>query len=123
VPLFDGGRTRSEIQAASSRQRQAELQLRDLRAEVEKDVRLSLQNLSTREEQVTAAQQTAELAERELQLAQDRLANGVGDNIELVNAQTALEDARQVPVSSLAQFNLARLNLAASRGRAESFHL
>ena len=123
MPLFDGGRTRSEIQAASSRQRQAELQLRDLRAEVEKDVRLSLENLSTREEQVTAAQQTAELAERELQLAQDRLANGVGDNIELVNAQTALEDARQVPVSSLAQFNLARLNLAASRGRAESFHL
>ena len=123
MPLFDGGRTRSEIQAASSRQRQAELQLRDLRAEVEKDVRLSLENLSTREEQVTAAQQTAELAERELQLAQDHFANGVGDNIELGNAQTALEDARQVPVSSLAQFNLARLNLAASRGRAESFHL
>jgi outer membrane protein len=123
VPLFDGGRTRSEIQAASSRQRQAELQLRDLRAEVEKDVRLSLENLSTREEQVTAAQQTAELAERELQLAQDHFANGVGDNIELGNAQTALEDARQVPVSSLAQFNLARLNLAASRDRAESFHL
>jgi outer membrane protein TolC len=121
VPIFDGGRTRSEVQAAASRVRQAEMQLSDLRAAVEKDVRQALDNLATREEQMRAAQKNLDLAQRELSLAHDRFQNGVADNIEVTNAQTALEDARQISVSSLAQFNLARLNLLSAMGRAEDF--
>jgi outer membrane protein TolC len=123
VPLFNGGRTRAELQVASSLERQAELRLEDLRAAVEKDVRQALDNLATREDQVQAAQKVVELAERELELARDRFQNGVADNIEVVNAQTALENARQVLVASLAQFNVARLNLASALGRAEDFRL
>jgi len=68
-----------------------------------------------------AAQQNLDLAQRELSLAQDRFQNGVADNIEVTNAQTALEDARQTVVSSLAEFNMARLNLFSAQGRAEDF--
>ena len=121
VPIFDGGRTRSEVQAATSRVRQAEMQLSDLRAAVEKDVRQALDNLATREEQMRAAQKNLDLAQRELSLAQDRFRNGVADNIEVTTAQTALEDARQIAVSSLAQFNVARLNLFSALGRARDF--
>lgn len=123
VPLFDGGRTRSEMQVAASRVRQAELRLDDLRAAVEKEVRQALDNLTTRRDQVLAAQKALALAERELELAQDRFRNGVGDNIEVVNAQTALENARQGVVASLALFNVARLNLAAAMGHVEDFRL
>lgn len=123
VPVFNGGRTRSEVQIAASRERQAEVQRDDLRAQVEKDVRQALDNLTTREQQVRAAQTAVVLAERELGLSQDRFKNGVADNIEVVNAQTALENARQVLVASLAQFNAARLNLAAALGHAEDFKL
>jgi outer membrane protein TolC len=122
-PVFNGGRTHSEIQAASSLQRQAELQFKDLQVEVEKDVTLALKNLATREQQARAAEKTVALAERELQLAQDRFSNGVGDNVEVVNAQTALANARLVLVSSLAQFNVARLDLAAAMGHVEDFRL
>lgn len=121
VPIFNGGRTRSEIQAATSRVHQAELQLTDLKTGVEKDVRQALDELSTRGEQMRAAQKSLELAERELLLARDRFQNGVGDNIEVTNAQTALEDARQQLVSSTAQFTVARLNLMSAMGRAEDF--
>lgn len=121
VPIFDGGRTRSELQVASSRVRQAEMRLADLRAAVEKDVRQALDELATREEQMQAARKTLDLAQRELSLARDRFQNGVADNIEVTNAQTALEDARQAEVSSLGQFNLARLNLFSALGRIESF--
>jgi len=121
VPIFDGGRTRSEVQAATSRVHQAEMQLSDLRAAVEKDVRQALDNLATREEQMRAAQKNLDLAQRELSLAQDRFRNGVADNIEVTTAQTALEDARQIAVSSLAQFNVARLNLFSALGRARDF--
>lgn len=123
VPLFDGGRTRSEMKVAASRLRQAELRLSDLRATVEKEVRQALENLATRREQVLAAQKALALAERELELAQDRFRNGLGDNIEVVNAQTAVENARRGVVASLALFNVARLNLAAATGHVEDFRL
>ena len=121
VPIFSGGRTRAEIQAAASRVRQAEMQLADLRAAVEKDVRQALDELATREKQMRAAQKTLDLAQRELALAQDRFQNGVADNIEVTNAQTALEGARNTVVGSLAQFNVARLNLHSAMGHAENF--
>lgn len=121
VPIFNGGRTRSEAQVATSQVRQAEMQLSDLRAAVEKDVRQALDNLATREEQMRAAQKNLDLAQRELSLAQDRFQNGVADNIEVTTAQAALESARQLAVSSLAQFNIARLNLLSALGRPGDF--
>jgi TolC family type I secretion outer membrane protein len=123
VPLFNGGRTRSEIQIAASRRRQAQAQLADLRAAVEKEVREALDHLETRARQVEAARSALQLAERELELAQDRFRNGLADNIEVLNAQTALENARQGWVAGLALFNMARLNLALAMGRAEDFKL
>lgn len=123
LPIFDGGRIHSENKIAASRLRQAELRLNDLRQVVEKEVRLAIDNLSTRREQVEAAQKTMALAERELELTRDRFQNGVGDNIEVVNAQTALENARREVVSSLTLFNVARLNLDAALGHVENFHL
>ncbi len=121
VPIFNGGRTSAEAQAAASHVRQAEMRLADLRAAVEKDARLALENLFTGEEQMHAAQKNLDLAQRELDLAQDRFKNGVADNIEVTNAQTALENARRMAVSSLAQFNVARLNLFSALGRGKDF--
>jgi len=123
VPVFNGGRTHAEVQTAASRERQAAAQASDLKLAIEKDVRQALDNLVTRETQVRAAQTALSLATRELELSRDRFANGIADNIEVVTSQTALENARQTLVTSLAQFNVARLNLAAAVGRVEDFRL
>ena len=121
LPIFDGGRIRSEVKVATSRLRQAEMQRDDLHAAIAKEVRQAIVVLKTREEQVRSAIKTEELATRELALAQDRFENGVGDNIEVIQAQTALENARQIHISSLAQFNAARLNLVVAMGHPEDF--
>lgn len=121
VPVFNGGLTRGRIEAASSRERQAELELGSVRGQVEEDVRLAFSALRTTSEQVTAAQQSVTLAQRELEMARDRFRAGVGDNVEVVAAQAALSNARSAEVSALAQYNAARLNLAAALGRAEAF--
>ena len=121
IPIFNGGLTRGRIAAATSRQRQAELQLNDLRAQVEQDVRLALQTLATAAEQVRAAEQALRLAERELQMARDRFRAGLGDNIEVVNAQTSLAETRDAQVAALTAHNAARINLASAMGRVESF--
>jgi outer membrane protein len=56
-----------------------------------------------------------------LEQSRDRFSAGVGDNIEVLNAQTALENARNAQVSALTAYNTARINLAAALGRAETF--
>jgi outer membrane protein len=121
LSIFDGGRTRSEVKVASSRLRQAELQRDDLYAAIAKEVRLAIVVLKTREEQVRSSIKAEALAARELELAQDRFQNGAGDNIEVIHAQTALENARQTYISSLAQFNVARLSFAVATGHPEDF--
>src|SRR5204863_4136141 len=84
VPIFNGGLTRGRIQVASSRENQAQLQLASVRGQVEEDVRLAYAALRTTVDTVRAADQAVTLAERELQMAQDRYRAGVGDSIELV---------------------------------------
>jgi outer membrane protein len=121
VPLFNGGLTRGRIQVASSRKSQAELQLASIQGQVEEDVRLAYSGLRTTAETVRAADLAVVLAEREMEMARDRFRAGVGDNIELVNAQAALANSRRDQVSALALYNGARLNLAAALGRAQTF--
>lgn len=121
VPIFNGGLTRGRIEVAISRERQAELELGSIRGQVEEDVRLAFATLRTTAEQVRAADQTVLLAERELEMARDRFRSGVGDNLEIVTAQAALSNARDSQITALAQYNGARLNLAAALGRAEQF--
>ncbi len=121
IPLF-GGRTQGRITQARSQQQQAALRLQDTRTQVEEDVRLALQNITTAAEQVRVAQQALALAQREVEMARDRFSAGVADNLEVVNAQTSLANAREREVAALAQYNAARINLAAARGQVEAFH-
>jgi outer membrane protein TolC len=121
VPIFNGGLTRGRLTAATSRQRQSELELSNIRGQVEEDVRLALATLRTTAVQVRAAEESVRLALRELEMARDRFKAGVGDNLEVVTAQTSLANARDAHVTALAQHNAARLNLAAALGRAETF--
>ncbi len=121
VPIFNGGLTRGRIQVASSREAQAELQLASVRGQVEEDVRLAYSALRTTAETVRAADLSVTLAERELEMARDRFRAGLGDNIELITAQTTLANARLEQVTALATYNGARLNLAAALGRAQMF--
>jgi outer membrane protein TolC len=121
VPIFDGGLTRGRIEVAASRQRQFELELGSVRGQVEEDARLAIVTLRTAAQQVEAADESVTLAQRELEMARDRFSAGVADNLEVVSAQTALANARDAQITALAQYNAARLNLAAALGRAESF--
>jgi outer membrane protein len=121
VPVFNGGLTQGRVTAAASRERQSELELANVRGQVEEDVRLALTTLRTAAVQVRAAEENVTLAQRELEMARDRFRAGVGDNLEVITAQTSLANARVAQVTALAQHNAARLNLAAALGRAETF--
>jgi len=54
-------------------------------------------------------------------MSRDRVAAEVTDKLGVVNAQTMLADARFDEINALAQYNTARVNLAAAHGRIELF--
>ena len=96
--------------------REDELLTQDLRKQVELEVRLALDAIASAARQVTVAEEGVQLAERELAQAQRRYQGGVTSNIEIVDAQTRTERARDNRVMALFQYNQARIDLATSMG-------
>jgi outer membrane protein len=123
LPIFSGGAIHGEVVSARGRLAAAQAQAADLRIQVEEDVRLALQTLSAEVEDVAAAETQVGLAERELKLAEDRYRAGVGDNIQVVTAQTSLADARKSRADARARYSDARANLAMALGHMRTFIL
>jgi len=123
VPIFDGGYIGGRVKAALSEQRQAELQLGNTRGQVEQDVRQALLAWNLSLAQVQSADEQLGIADRELGLATQRFRAGVADNLEVLQAQAGLANARALRVQALAQYGAARLNFAAATGTAQSFRL
>ena len=122
-PIFSGGLTRGQIKEAKGRKSAAQSQVDDTRIQVEEDVRLAIRTLSAEKDDVDAAQTRKRLAERELELAQNRYKAGAGDNIQVVSAQASLADALKSWADARARYATARVNLAAASGHTRTFHL
>lgn len=116
IPIFDGGRMDARRAENASRLRQEEENTRDLLAQIEMDVRLALDSLQSAELLVTAAEEGFKLAENELAQAQRRFKAGVGSSIEVTDAQTRLERARENRIQALFSHNAARIDLHSAMG-------
>jgi outer membrane protein TolC len=123
VPIFEGGQIAGAVKESKSVYRQQKISYEDLKRQVGEDVHMALWAMDTRVEQVRAAAKVYELARRELQLAGNRFKQGVGDNVEVVNAQTALTNARDEYISALNDYHNTRMNLYFALGQVESFYL
>ncbi|MDE1989098.1 MAG: TolC family protein [Betaproteobacteria bacterium] len=119
MPLLEGGAINARQDAAASRMRQAELELRDTMQQVEEDVRLAHIALETSLDQIKTAETSLTLADRLLDQARDRFKEGVADNLELVDAQANLANARSTRIDALAAHQMALINFELSLGRLE----
>lgn len=117
LPLFSGGRIDAGIAGASARKNQSESRLSDASVQVEEEVRTALYRLTASSEEVETASMTVTLAEQELEMSRNRFIAGVGDNVELVNAQTALSRARDSRVDALSRHKEANIRLTLALGR------
>lgn len=119
IPIFDGGRRDARRAASLSAYRQEQVRTRDTRAQVELEVRTAVDSLQSARSQVTAAEDGLKLSERELEQAQRRYKAGVANSIEVIDAQTRLERARDNRILALFNYNLARIDLETARGTVE----
>ena len=116
VPVFDGGRRDARRAESLSQLRQEEIRSRDVKQQVDLDVRLALDSVRSASSQVETAREGLTLAENELAQAQRRYEGGVANSIEVTDAQTRLDRARDNQIAALYNYNLARLDLATATG-------
>jgi outer membrane protein TolC len=120
VPIFDGGRRDARREESASQYRSEAVRTSDLKQQIELDVRLALDSLQSADEQVKVAQEGLDLANSELTQARRRYDAGVAVGVEVTDAQTRLERARDNTTDALYSYNVARLDLAQAMGRVRS---
>lgn len=120
VPIFDGGRRDARRVESASAYRQEKIRTADLRDQIELDVRLALESLRSADAQVKAAEEGLTLAQNELAQAQRRYKAGVTNSIEVTDAQTRLDRARDNRINALYNYNVARIDLGTAMGTIQS---
>jgi outer membrane protein len=116
VPVFDGFRRESRRAESASQYQQEKIRLRDLEQQVELEVREALDSLRSAQAELDAARDGLMLSENELAQAQRRYQAGVTNSIEVTDAQTRLDRARDNQIAALYDYNLARIDLATGTG-------
>ena len=116
VPIFDGGRRDARRAETASQFRQERVRTNDLREQLELDIRTALDSLHSAEEQLKVAEEGLTLSDSELTQARRRYEAGFASNLEVTDAQTRLERARDNRIDALFSYNVARIDLGRAMG-------
>jgi outer membrane protein len=90
VPVFDGGRRDARRSESASQFREQQTRTRDLRDQIELELRNALDSLDSAKGQIQVAQEGLALADNELAQARRRYEAGVTNGIEVTDAQTRI---------------------------------
>src|ERR1035437_2529860 len=116
--VFDRDRS-GEAQELASRVKRIDDQIADLRRGIEEEIHEALLNLESTAEQVAVAKEGQDLAQRELELAQDRFQSGTTNNVEVVTAQDELARAQENYILAVSSHADAKFALARAVGNTE----
>jgi outer membrane protein len=120
IPIWDSGRRAGRREENASALKQEQLRLKDLREQVDLEVRQAANGLRSAENQIAVAKEGLALSEQELAQARRRYENGVASSIEVTDAQTRLQRARDNQIAAVYAHNLARIDWFAAMGKIES---
>lgn len=116
LPVFDGGRRDARRSEALSSLRVEEIKAADFQKQVELEIRISIESLQSAEGQAKTAEEGLRLSENELAQARRRYEAGVATSVEVTDAQTRLERARDNRIAAVFQHNVSSIELAAAMG-------
>jgi outer membrane protein len=116
VPIFDGGRRDARRAETASQFRQERIRTNDVREQIELEIRTALDSLHSSEEQLKVAEEGLTLSDSELTQARRRYAAGVSTSLEVTDAQTRLDRARDNRIAALFGYNVARIDLGRAMG-------
>jgi len=117
LPIFDGYRRSGLVYQARANQRAVRLEREKFEQQVRLDLQQGTDDLKAAMETIAAARANIGQAERVLQMMQDNYKYGAATTLDIVDAQTALSEARNNLLRGLHAYTIARANLLWAEGR------
>jgi outer membrane protein len=115
-PIFDGFLTKGRVDEAKAKRGKAAEAKAETARVVELQVRSAWSDLRTAQSVLTAQAENIKKAVRALELAKSRYEAGTGTQIDVLNAQTALTEARGSYVDALRNYSVGRATLIRATG-------
>jgi outer membrane protein TolC len=122
IPILDGFRREGRLAEQGAIAHVSEVRERDLRQEIAVEVEAALLDLRSVDAQQAIAAERMRLAEDELAQARERFSAGVAGNVEVINAQSSLLQARDAEIDARFGAAVARVALASAIGVAQTLH-
>ncbi|MFP3276923.1 MAG: TolC family protein [Paraburkholderia sp.] len=117
IPIFEGFTRTYQIHEAEAKTELQRDTLNEVEQQVGLDVWTSYQAVKTATDNLDNTAMQLDVASRSYEAAQRRYQVGVGNILELLNAQSSLAAAKRERIQSLTDWRSARLQLAAKLGR------
>lgn len=109
--IFDAGVTNSKIKQAESSRERAALQAEQVLDNVEQEVRQSYLSMKEAEKRLETVNVAVDKAKEDLYIAKEKYSAGVGTNLDVIDAQLALTQAKTNHIQALYDYNLNRAKL------------
>ena len=122
VPLVTSGRIHAQIARSDLELKKIDQRRQDLKNQIALEVKTAVAQLDSARHEVDVANLGVTLAKQEVDQARDRFAAGVANNIEVIQAQDALERASNNQISALYAYNQSRADLARATGHIQELY-
>ncbi|MBT3604295.1 MAG: TolC family protein [Candidatus Latescibacteria bacterium] len=116
VPLFDGFRTTAQVLQARADTRRAQLAFQQLERTLELEISQAQQHLSESIARKLAQEQTISLSKKGLRIAETRYSNGIGTQLEIIDAQLSVQRAEAALAQAKHDVAVALVSLEYSMG-------
>lgn len=117
IPFFDGFNRTYQIRQAQAQLEEQQYELDDERQQVGLEVWNSYSAVRATTNEVKDSATLLDIAQLSFTAAERRYESGVGNILELLNAQSALANGKQQRIQALTDWRAARLRLAGSLGK------
>lgn len=113
---FDSGVTNAKIKQSNSSVEKSLQTAKQTKDTVQLEVRQAYLNMIEAEKRISTSQVTVDQAAEDFKISQVRYSAGVGTNIDVIDAQVALTQAKNNYIQAMYDFNTSKANLTKAMG-------
>jgi outer membrane protein len=117
VPIFNGYRTRTKVDETRAKVNAAEAHTRDIERQIASETQQAIADVQASLEKIQTSELQIKQAEQAVAMAETRYNIGVITNLDLLDAQTSLSQAKLVHLKALYDFVRSRYALERAIGR------
>jgi TolC family type I secretion outer membrane protein len=114
--FFDGGSSMGKVMEARAREKKAGLELDDVSRRIELEVRTAYSTFIEAKEVLVSTEKVVEQAGEALRLAKSRYDAGTGTQLDVLDAETSLTEARTIKNEALHAYLVARASMERAIG-------